>query len=320
LRLETACGVFGRPAVKVAMQHGSGAPYLIVAPMGQPVPLVLSSPHSGRSYPPTLVAQARLTPQQLRALDDGPVDELLARGCAIGATLIAATFPRAVVDLNRDACEQDPDSLADPASLSGLRATVKARAGLGVVPTRLLGEPIYEGRLSAAELQRRVAEAYRPYHAQLAALAADRRRRFGVSLVLDCHSMPTLPAAIRAERPIDIALGDRYGRSCHPTLVDAAERLLTGAGLRVARNRPYAGGHITELHGRPGLASHALQLELRRALFMDERNHERNGGFAATQQLLGELTQVLTDALLDLGSARCRRQSPVGAAWALSPV
>ena len=300
------------------MQHGSGAPYLIVAPVGAPMPVVLSSPHSGQCYPEALVAQARLTPEQLRALEDGPVDELLARGCASGATLIAATYPRALVDLNREACEQDPDSLADPASLSGLRATVKARAGLGVVPTRLLGEPIYEGRLGAAELERRLEEAYRPYHAELAALAADRRRRFGLSLVLDCHSMPTLPPAIRGERPIDVALGDRYGRSCHPALVEAAERLLAGAGLRVARNRPYAGGHITELHGRPGHGSHALQLELRRQLFMDERTHARNGGFGAVQQLLGELTRTLSQALLDLGAARCPRQQPLGPARALS--
>ena len=298
------------------MQHGSGAPVpdrRPGGPAGAPGP-VLAAQRSELS--PTLVAQARLTPKQLRALDDGPVDELLARGCALGATLIAATFPRAVVDLNRDACEQDPDSLADPASLSGLRATVKARAGLGVVPTRLLGEPIYEGRLSAAELQRRVAEAYRPYHAQLATLAADRRRQLrrlpGAGLPLDAD-----PAAGDPRRAADRR---RPGRPLRPqlpsALVDAAERLLAGAGLRVARNRPYAGGHITELHGRPGLGSHALQLELRRALFMDERTHERNDGFAAMQQLLGELTQALTDARarprLRHGARASRQSAPPG--------
>ena len=220
------------------MLDGPGAPYLIVAPSGPALPVVLSSPHSGQCYPPAVLAQSRLTSEELRALDDGPVDELLVCGCAAGATLIAATYPRAVVDLNRDDCEQDPDSLEDPAAIAGLRATVKARAGLGVVPTRLLGEPIYAGRLSSAELQRRIAGAYRPYHQQLAALVADHRRRFGVSLVLDCHSMPTLPAPARGERAIDVALGDRFGRSCHPRLIEAAERLLAAGGLRVARNRP----------------------------------------------------------------------------------
>jgi N-formylglutamate amidohydrolase len=286
------------------MQNGTGAPYLIVAPRGPRVPVVLSSPHSGQNYPPCMLAQARLTTQQLRALDDGPVDELLARGCASGATLIAATYPRAVVDLNRDECEQDPDSLDDPAALAGLRATVKARAGLGVVPTRLLGEPIYPARLSAAELRRRIVAAYRPYHAQLAGLAADHRRRSGVALVLDCHSMPTLPAPARGERPIDVALGDRFGRSCHPRLIEVAERRLASAGLRVARNRPYAGGHITELHGRPAEGRHALQLELRRSLFMDEHSHAKNDRFAPLQALLGELVEALAAAVLALPTSR----------------
>ena len=285
------------------MQHGT-APYLIVAPSGPRLPVVLSSPHSGQCYPAAMLAQSRLSAAELRALDDGPVDELLARGCALGATLIAATFPRAVVDLNRDDCEQDPDSLEDPGAISGLRATLKARAGLGVVPTRLLGEPIYGARLSSAELQRRIATAYRPYHEQLAALVAEHRRRFGTSLVLDCHSMPTLPAPARGERPIDVALGDRFGRSCHPRLIEAAERLLTAAGLRVARNRPYAGGHITERHGEPAQGSHALQIELRRNLFMDERSHALNQGFAALRSLMGGLVEALAATALALPASR----------------
>lgn len=285
------------------MHHGTGAPYLIVAPRGPRMPVVLSSPHSGQSYPPELLAQARLAPEKLRALDDGPVDELLARACAAGATLIGATYPRAVVDLNRDADEQDPATLDLPAAAgAGLRATLKARAGLGVVPTRLLGEPIYPRPLSVAELERRIETAYLPYHVELSALAADRRRRFGASLILDCHSMPTLPAG-RGERAIDVALGDRFGRSCHPLLVEVAERRLTAVGLRVARNRPYAGGHITERHGEPGRGSHALQIELRRGLFMDERSHERREGFVALQTALADLVTALSDALLGLVAA-----------------
>ena len=282
------------------MPHGPAAPYLTIAPSVRALPVVLSSPHSGRCYPPEILAQLRLSPEQLRVLDDGPVDELLARACAAGATLIAATYPRAVVDLNRDAREQDPESLEDPAALDGLRATLKARAGLGVVPTRLLGEPIYAGKLAAAELERRIERAHRPYHEVLAGLVADQRRRFGASLVLDCHSMPTLPPAGGNDPPIDVALGDRYGRSCHPQLVAIAERTLAGAGLRVARNRPYAGGHITERHGRPAQHSHALQLELRRSLFMDERSHTPHDGLARVQDLLAGLVEALATALLAL--------------------
>jgi N-formylglutamate amidohydrolase len=286
------------------MQHGTGAPYLIVAPSGARLPVVLSSPHSGQCYPVAMLARMRLPPERLRALDDGPVDELLARGCAAGATMIAATFPRAVVDLNRDDCEQDPDTLDDPAAIAGLRATLKARAGLGVVPTRLMGEPIYAARLSADELRSRIAEAYRPYHEQLAALAASSRRQFGAALVVDCHSMPTLPPLARGERPIDVALGDRFGRSCHASLIETAERRLAAAGLRVARNRPYAGGHITERYGEPGRGWHALQIELRRGLFIDERSHAPNEGFVRLRELMGELVEALAAAVLALPAAR----------------
>ncbi|MFZ1425562.1 MAG: N-formylglutamate amidohydrolase [Geminicoccaceae bacterium] len=283
------------------MQHGPLAPYLIVAPRGLPLPLVLSSPHSGVAYPEDMLAQSRLTQRQLRALDDGPVDALLAAGCAAGATLIAATYPRAVVDLNRDATEQDPDSLADPERMPGLRVTARARAGLGVVPTRLLGQPIYAARLHALEVHRRLVRAYQPYHAQLAALAAERRCHNGVSLVLDCHSMPTVVSG-RGERAIDVALGDRFGRSCHQHLIEVAESVLARAGLSVARNRPYAGGYITEHHGRPAAASHALQLELRRGLFMHESTHEPNDGFEGLRALLGELVRALADATLELAT------------------
>ena len=282
------------------MPDGPAAPYLTVAPSVHCLPLVLSSPHSGQCYPAEIVAQSRLSLDRLRVLDDGPVDALLAQACAAGATMIAATYPRAMVDLNRDRLEQDPETLEDPGAIDGLRATLKARAGLGVVPTRLLGEPIYARKLSAAEMFRRIERAYRPYHDQLAALTAEQRRRFGVSLVLDCHSMPTLPPMTRGEAPIDVALGDRFGRSCHPRLVEVAERTLGAAGLRVARNRPYAGGYITERHGRPGRDRHALQLELRRSLFMDERSHTPHDGLARVQDLLAGLVEALATALLAL--------------------
>ena len=301
---------------KQAMQDGNQAPYRIVAPSGPALPVVLSSPHSGRWYPPALLTQLRLAPELLRGLDDGPVDELLALACDAGATLIAATYPRAVVDLNRSELEQDPDTLDDPTALAGLRATLKARAGLGVVPTRLMGEAIYPDRLSASELQRRLAAAYHPYHARLSATVGQLQARFGAALVLDCHSMPTLPGTARGERPIDVALGDRFGRSCDLRLVEAAERRLASAGLRVARNRPYAGGHITERYGEPGRGSHALQLELRRGLFMDEHSHAPNAGFPTLRALLGELVEALAGAVLALPAARRAATPSVAAACA----
>lgn len=280
---------------------------MIVTPVGQQVAVVLSSPHSGRHYPESLLSQIRLPPAALRPLSDGPIDALLAPACAAGAVLIAATYPRVVIDLNRDACELDPSWLRDPALGTGLRATLKARAGLGVVPTRLLGEPIYRERLCLSEVRRRVAVIYEPYHAQLAVMLRDGCHRFGAMLVLDCHSMPTMAPATRGERAIDVALGDRFSRSCHPHLVEVAERCLAGAGLAVARNRPYAGGHITERHGRPERGCHALQLELRRGLFMDEASHEPHQGFAALQEILAHLVAALSEAVMTLAPAPALR-------------
>lgn len=302
------------------MQHVPTAPYLIVAPAGPPIPVVLSSPHSGRHYPDSLVAQLRVPVAQLRGLDDGPIDDLMASGCAMGATLLAATYPRAVVDLNRDACELDPDSLVDPAAMPGLRLTAKARAGLGIVPTQLLGAPIYRQRLTAADLQHRLCCIYRPYHAQLQVLLRERRQSFAKVLLLDCHSMPTLQPSARGEKPIDVALGDRFGRSCASGLTRLAEQLLGSAGLKVARNRPYAGGYITEHYGQPGSGVHALQLEVRRGLFMHETTHEPHDGFRLLQTLLGELVRVLADSLLDPTTAFGDRRpsSPASAALALT--
>jgi N-formylglutamate amidohydrolase len=305
-------------ALKKAMQNAASAPYLIVAPAGRQTPLVLSSPHSGRHYPQALLARLRVDGDALRALEDGPVDLLLARGCSVDATMIAATYPRALVDLNRDPNELDPEALVDPWAVpGGLRLTLKARAGLGIVPTRLLGDAIYREPLTAAEVEERLACAYAPYHRRLEALLAERWQRFGAALVLDCHSMPTMPSSPRAEAPIDVALGDRFGRCCHPRLTEAAERALAGTGLRVARNRPYAGGHITERYGQPDLGIHALQLELRRGLFMHETSHAPHDGFAWLQALLGDLVQALVEAVLDLAACAAARASrPASRAWA----
>ena len=249
------------------------------------------------------MAQSRLTASSCGRSTTGRSTDCWRDGCAAGATLIAATYPRAVVDLNRDASEQDPDSLLDPALLPGLRATLKARAGLGRDPDPAarradLRRPA-ERHGAAAPAGRRPIS---PTTRGSACWPAEQRLRFGACLVLDCHSMPTMPPLVRGERVIDVALGDRFGRSCHPRLIETAERLLAAAGLKVARNRPYAGGHITERHGRPAAGSHALQLELRRGLFMHESTHEPNDGFAGLQALLGELVRALAEVVLELAT------------------
>lgn len=266
-------------------------PYTIAQPTGEAVPVVLSSPHSGRVYPRSILDRLRVDAGALLALDDGPIDKLLHQGCEAGAVLIAARYPRVVVDLNREPDELDPDLVRDPEALPELRVTARARAGLGVVPSRVGGQPLWRQRLDACELRQRLEQVFHPYHRQLDLLLRDRRDRLGQAVLLDCHSMPSVVVA--GDPAVDASLGDRFGRSCAGDLVAAVEAVLRRAGLKVARNRPYAGGYITGRHGRPDAGLHALQLELRRGLFMDERSHVPHAGFAALQRVLGEVTAAV---------------------------
>jgi N-formylglutamate amidohydrolase len=258
--------------------------------------VVLSSPHSGRLYPPDLLEALRLPPSGLRALEDGPVDRIADAGCDAGGTLLAATFPRAYVDLNRDADELDPESVSPERNGRPYRASSKARAGLGVIPTRLGAVPLYARPLDRATVERRLLLAYRPYHEQLAALLGERRASFGAALLLDCHSMPSLRAG-ESGAAVDVAVGDRFGRSAHPAVAHAAAQLLAARGLRVGRNRPYAGGFITEHYGRPWDGVSALQLEFRRGLFMDEATHEPEGRLGGLPELIRELVRLLAELL-----------------------
>lgn len=266
-------------------------PFTLTMPTGEPGPVVLSSPHSGRIYPREVLDRLGVTPATLLALDDGPMDKLAQPACAAGAVLIAARYPRVVVDLNREPDELDPDIVRDPDAAREFRVTARARAGLGVVPSRVAGQPLWRDRLPAAELRQRLRDVFHPYHAQLEALLREGRDRHGAAVLLDCHSMPSVVAA--GDPAVDAALGDRFGRSCAGEIVAAAEAVLRSAGLKVARNRPYAGGYITGRHGNPSVGVHALQIELRRGLFMDEATHAPHAGFAALQHVVEELTATL---------------------------
>ncbi|MFO1141525.1 MAG: N-formylglutamate amidohydrolase [Amaricoccus sp.] len=241
---------------------------------------VFSSPHSGAEYPAAFLAASLLDPLQIRSSEDAFVDELFAAAPAAGAPLLAARVPRALLDLNRA-----PDDL-DPALIRGAaRRHLNARiaAGLGVIP-RVVGEgrPIMEGKLSLAEAEARIAACWHPYHARLRTLLAEARRRSGMAILYDCHSMPrdalNAAPAMWGRRP-EVILGDRFGGSCDRWLIDAATDVFAAAGFVVARNAPFAGGYITQTYGRPREGVHALQIEIDRALYMDEARIERLPGF-----------------------------------------
>ncbi len=269
-----------------------GPPVAIVEAEADLLPLVISSPHSGHIYPPGLLRETRIDLEHLRRLEDGCVDRLFGDGPGIGAPLLHARFARAYVDPNRAAFELDADLFEGPRPGYVDLTSAKARAGLGSIPSRVAGQAIYRSRLSFDEAQRRLRCAYWPYHHALQGLLAKAMQKFGVVLLLDCHSMPSLCA--NGAGVLDFALGDRFGRSCSPVVVEAAEAILRRKGFTVARNRPYAGGHITASYGCPEADIHALQIEVRRGLYMDERTLKP---YAA----LDDLRLVVRDLLVELG-------------------
>ena len=282
---------------RAAMQ----VPVRLFAPTRHKVPVIFASPHSGSDYPPEFVAAARLDPLGLRRSEDCFVDELFAAAPAHGAPLLAATFPRAFCDANREKWELDPamfdDALPDWVNTSSPRVG----AGLGTIPRIVAsGETIYRGKLSFAEAERRVRDYWQPYHDMLRDLISTTQHRFGCCLLVDCHSMPTSSACARGGgRVTDIVLGDAHGTTCDAGATRVVESTLSDLGYRVRRNDPYAGGYITRHYGRPREGVHALQIEIARALYMDEDRLERLGQFT---ELQSDIT-ILIAALVTTAAA-----------------
>ncbi|WP_439634731.1 N-formylglutamate amidohydrolase [Glycocaulis sp.] len=264
----------------------------VLQPAARATPVVFASPHSGSDYAAGFLERSSLPVKVLRRSEDAHIDILFGAVPDLGAPLVKALFPRSYVDPNRAEYELDP-ALFGPRvhALSG-QISQRASAGLGVIP-RLAGEgsAIYDGMLPLDEAFNRLASCYRPYHAALAAELAAARELFGSSVLIDCHSMPAASA-----RGADIVLGDRFGSSCSPELTGHAERIFRSLGFKVVRNRPYAGGFTTELHGQPAEGRHALQIEISRALYMDERTLEPHQGFARLKAQLESFAASLLDA------------------------
>ena len=257
----------------------------VLAPAEQTRPLVFASPHSGRIYPPEFVAASRLDPIGLRRSEDSFVDELFACAPAHGAPLLAALFPRAFCDPNREPYELDPAMFSGPLPAQANTRSPRVAAGLGTIARVVAnGADIYRDKLPVAEAERRIAAYYRPYHSRLRELVDATRRRFGWSLLVDCHSMPSVGGPLDRDAGlsrVDVVLGNCYGGSCAPAIILAVEEGFRSQGYRVVRNTPYAGGFTTRHYGQPRTGSHALQIELNRALYMDEDAHAKIPGFAA---------------------------------------
>jgi N-formylglutamate amidohydrolase len=270
-------------------------PFRRLGPSPALSPVLLSVPHAGRGYTAALLRTARLPLARLELLEDRLADRLVWRAVEEGAAAIVADAPRAEIDLNRDERELDPGMVVPRPQASAIVDSARMRGGLGLVPARMSGAgAIWRERIPAAEIQRRIETIHRPYHDALAAELAGLRARFGAALLLDCHSMPP-----RSDATAEIVLGDRHGTTVGPRLMDAAERTVRAAGFTVSRNAPFAGGHITERHGRPPTRIHALQIEVDRSLYLGPDLRSPGPGFDRAAQLVAALTRTLAAALLD---------------------
>ncbi|MBH67668.1 MAG: N-formylglutamate amidohydrolase [Rhodospirillaceae bacterium] len=253
----------------------------IERPKTQCVPLVISSPHSGRSYPREFVRMSALTSKRLRSSEDSFVNELFQEAKNIGAPLIRALFPRVFVDVNRGPYELDPEMFKTPLPDYVVTKNSRIAAGLGTIAKVVSnGDLVYREKLNFNEATDRINSYYYPYHEALQALIQDTKKKFGFCILLDCHSMPSSvakPALCQSHRSrrLDIVLGDCHGTSCDPSIITTAMEQLLKNGFSLRRNNPYAGGFITRNYGKPRENVHSLQIEINRALYMDEKKMKR---------------------------------------------
>ena len=276
----------------------------VVQPARMTTPLIFASPHSGRRYPSELFRMSRLDRHALRQSEDCYVDLLFDAAPAFGAPLLRALFPRAWVDVNRSRDELDQRMFADALPSSADTRSNRVRAGLGVIPRIVAdGQDIYDRKLKFFEARRRLGACYDPYHRALGELVAAARAQFGCAMIIDCHSMPSAGGAPfrEGERSIDFVLGDRFGASCAAAAPALVEHVLGAHGYLVSRNAPYAGGHVATAYGRPSDGVHVLQIEINRALYLDERRIARTEGFDRLrrnlQSLISELARISPAAL-----------------------
>jgi N-formylglutamate deformylase len=265
-------------------------------PVSQTIPFVYNSPHSGRIYPPEFIAQSRLEGISIRRSEDHYVDELFGAAVDLGAPLLLANFPRAYLDVNREPYELDPrmfDGLLPPyANINSLRVA----GGLGTIP-RIVAEnmEIYARRLPVQEGLERVESVYKPYHSTLRRLIARTHVQFGFGVLIDCHSMPGNVRVAGSNARPDFIIGDRYGTSASAELSRTAIGILEEMGFAAIRNKPYAGGFITEHYGRPSRGLHALQIEVNRSIYVDEVTLERRSDFSTVVTAITSFMQQMAD-------------------------
>ncbi len=268
----------------------SPSAYRLTRPARPMSSVIFSSPHSGRDYDRQFLRQSVLDVRAIRSSEDAFVDDLFAAAPDHGAPLLAANAPRAFIDLNRA-----PDEL-DPSVIEGIaRAPHNPRisSGLGVIPRVVAaGQSIYRGKMPLAEAEHRLRDYWHPYHHMLRQLLDETLGQFGEAVLIDCHSMPheAIEAHARAGRPLpEVVLGDRFGTAASADVMDHVEAAFSQVGLRVVRNAPFAGAYIAQTYGRPARNQHVVQVEIDRALYMDEATIAPHADFPAFRALMGDV-------------------------------
>ncbi len=276
------------------------APFERIGPAQPKWPVILSVPHAGRAYPPDLSDDCRFPASRLLPLEDRHADLLAEEAWRHGFSGLVAQTPRAIIDLNRAEQDMDPGMLSAPLPAPAI-LSLKARGGLGLVPRRTahLGD-LWRRRFHPDEIEARIEQHHRPYHSALTTLLEAAHARFGSVLLIDLHSMPPLARDGIAEPP-QIVIGDRFGRSATSLLSEIAGGVAEAAGLRVAFNAPYAGGHILDRHAAPARGIHALQIEIDRRLYLDRSLSLPTAGVEVISNLIATIAKALSEALI--GSA-----------------
>ncbi|MGK6311917.1 N-formylglutamate amidohydrolase [Neorhizobium sp. DT-125] len=273
-------------------------------PATQTIPFVFNSPHSGRRYPSTFLAETNLDALAIRRSADHYVDELFGDAPELGAPLLAAHFPRAYLDVNREPYELDPRMFDGPLPPFVNIGSMRVAGGLGTIP-RIVAEnmEIYRRRLSVEEAMSRIETIYKPYHACLRRLIARTHAHFGLAILIDCHSMPGNIRLSGSDIRPDFIIGDRYGTSASAELSRAALQFLDAMGFSAVRNKPYAGGFITEHYGRPVRGLHALQIEINRSLYVDEVTLDKKPEFPMIAAALSTFMRQMAEFVIDFSGS-----------------
>lgn len=288
--------------MRPAAAPGFGPPFERIGPPSALTPLVCAVPHAGRDYPPALHAVSAVPLATLEELEDRHADLLIADALAAGAVAIVARRARAWIDLNRG--EEDLDPAQRPPAGGGgpdmAPASARARAGLGLLPSRVGRRDLWRVPADAADAAGRLHLVHRPYHLAIAAALDAARARHGFAILLDCHSMPPLG---RRHGPARVVIGDRHGASAGGRVSAAAAAAVATAGLAVAHNAPYAGAYTLMRHGRPDGGVHALQIEIDRTLYLERDLRTPSPGVARVAALIAAIAQAAIRAAAPDGLA-----------------